>query len=333
MTGNSMWRKANSALISYPRYERLKHFIELSHRMSLEANEPQCMFLEGYTGTGKTTLVRDYARAYPRVETPTGSEVPVFYMETPSPVTPKGMSAAMLARLGDPASGRGSQQALSDRITAYLARCKVQLVILDDFHHLIDGETNRVLERVSDWLKVLIKESLVPFLVVGTEGKVERVLTSNAQLSRLFAYRVTLDPFAWNERDTDTLKDFATFISFAERAIGTSLGDEVARAEMLHRVHYATDGVVANMMNLLRHAAFIASEKKTTTLDLVTLTEAFDTRLSKHLRYKENPFEARWGKTFVAPEAKFFDPPEGTGNRIRRRKTPQPTASEVLKKK
>jgi len=73
--------------------------------------------------------------------------------------------------------------------------CQVELVILDDFHHLIDKETNRILEQVSDWLKVLIKETGIPFLVVGIDGKVERILDANAQLSRLFAVRQTWNHF------------------------------------------------------------------------------------------------------------------------------------------
>jgi len=301
--------------------------------MSLQANEPQCIALEGHTGTGKTTLVQDYARAYPRIETPSGSEIPVFYMETPSPVTIKGMASGMLARLGDPAPTKGTTSTLSDRLAHFLVQCKVQLVILDDFHHLIDSDTNRVLAEVSNWLKVLIKESRVPFLVVGIEGEVDRVLRANAQLSRLFAYREMLKPFVWDEQRSDSLKDFAAFIGFAEKSIGIPLSEEVPRAELLYRLHYATDGVVANMMNLIRHAAFLASENDAAILSLTLLAEAFDTRLSKHLRHKENPFEAEYGKTFVAPEDELFDPPEGTGNRLKRRKNRLPTASEVLKKK
>lgn len=52
--------------------------------------------LSGRTGAGKSTLVKDYAAAFGRIETEEGTEIPVFYMQTPSPVTVKGMAAAML---------------------------------------------------------------------------------------------------------------------------------------------------------------------------------------------------------------------------------------------
>jgi hypothetical protein len=71
--------------------------------------------------------------------------------------------------------------------------------------------------------------------------------------------------------------------------------------ELLYRLHYATAGVVGNLMNLLRFAAVIAQEKKIGTLELPTLALAFDRRLSRHLKGKTNPFETATEKHFVAP--------------------------------
>jgi len=323
--------KSNRALIRYPQFNQLENLIRIAQEMSKAANEPQCIALEGQTGAGKTTLVQDYARSIPRTETPSGSEVSVFYVETPSPVTIKAMASGMLARLGDPLAYKGVTSALSDRLAHFLVQCKVQLVILDDFHHLIDTDRDRVLLTVSDWLKVLIKESQVPFLVVGLEGKVERILQANAQLSRLFAYRETLNPFAWDESNETTKQDFASFIRMVEQSIDVRLEDGLDRAELLFRLYYATDGVVANVMNLLRHAAYMASAKGQKTLDLTLLAEAFEIRLAKHLRSKVNPFETKWGKRFIAPEDRLFNAHEGAGKRSRRRKERLPTASEVLR--
>jgi len=331
LTTLSILHKVNRTLITYPRYNNLLHIISVAHLLSQEANEPQCIALEGRSGTGKTTLVCDYTRQFPRIETPNGTEIPVFYMETPSPVTVKGMACRMLGRLGDPAPTKGWQTELDERLVQLLIDCRVQLVILDDFHHLIDSDTDRVLSKVSEWLKVLIKESHVPFLVVGIEGKVERILEANEQLSRLFAYQEPLEPFKWDERHTDSLRDFAAFVAVAEKSMGISLSTPLPRPELLRRLHYATEGVVANIMNLLRHAAFIASEVQRTDLDLETLESAFETRLSKHLRHKENPFQARWGTTFVAPEDKLFDPAHGVGKRLSRRSDYRPTTNDILK--
>lgn len=281
--------RANAILIRYPRFNRLLNSIQLCRDMSKTAGEPQCIILEGAPGAGKSTLVKSYAATCPRYETPSGTKVPVLYLETPSPVTVKGLAARLLQVLGDPSANHGTLWSMNSRLVHFARTCEVQMIILDDFHHLIDKETNRVLGKVSDWLKVLIKETNIPFLVVGVEGAIRLILDANAQLSRLFAIRETLHPFRWDTRNPETIKEFATFVAFAERLIGVPLTDEIGREDLLYRLHYATDGVVGNMMNLLRYAVALAQQRETDTLTLEVLTAAFDMRLAEHV-HKRSPF-------------------------------------------
>jgi hypothetical protein len=328
--------QANAALIRYPRFKALHKDIRECQEMSLLSQEPQCMSLEGLTGAGKSTLVRDYAALFPRREESDGSRIPIFFTETPSPVTVKGMAATMLAKLGDPAAHSGTLWAMNFRLIHLMIDCQVELVILDDFHHLIDKETNRILEKVSDWLKVLIKESGIPFLVVGIAGKVERILETNAQLSRLFAVRETLEPFRFDPADQASVRDFAHFVRYAEQAIATSLPNTLPRMELLYRLHYATQGVVGNLMNLLRYAALLTRQRLQDGITLSTLAAAFDKRLAKHLKTCSNPFVTPSSEPFVAPSSGnggaipaygVLKERDGSVNRRRRRKT---SVSEVL---
>jgi len=302
-TTSILMERANSALIRYPRFMELHRDIRECQELSRLSNEPQCMALEGVTGAGKSTLVRDYVSLFPRIEQEDGTQIPIFYTETPSPVTVKAMASTMLAGLGDPASQRGTLWAMNFRLIHLIIDCKVQLVILDDFHHLIDKETDRILEQVSDWLKVLIKETAVPFLVVGISGKVGRILQANDQLSRLFAMRETLEPFVADLSDEVNITEFSRFVQYAEQTVETSLTQSLPRLELLYRLHYATNGVVGNLMNLLRYAALIAKQQQNSVIDLSVLSMAFHKRLSKHLLDKINPFQTPENERFVAPLA------------------------------
>lgn len=326
--------KANAALVRYPRFNELHEDIRLCQEMSQLAGEPQCMVLEGVAGAGKSTLVRNYVAMFSRYETGSGTKVPVFYMETPSPVTVKGMASRMLETLGDPAAHKGALWSMNSRLIHYVRACQVQLVILDDFHHLIDQETNRILETVSDWLKVLIKETGIPFLVVGIEGKVELILQSNAQLSRLFAVRETLEPFRWDPRDEMTVKEFASFIKYIEQGIGVSLSGELPRAEFLHRLHYATNGVVGNVMNLLRFATLLSQQpdgvQNDGILTLAVLSRAFAKRLQKHLPRKVDPFVVDTNRHFDAPTATLVNAPNSTNRRSQQRQKQPVSVSDVL---
>ena len=304
--------RANTALIRYPRFKALHQDMRECQALSRLANEPHCLSLEGVTGAGKSTLVRDYAALFPRVNEPTGTRVPVFYVETPSPVTVKGMAAAMLARLGDPAAYAGPLWSMNFRLTRLMKACQVELVILDDFHHLIDQDTNRILVQVSDWLKVLIKETNIPFLVVGIEGKMDRILDINAQLSRLFAARQTLAPLRYEHTDDTRLQEFARFVQYAEEALTIALPETLSRADLLLRLHVATGGVVGYLMNLLRYAAWLTRQQQHDTITLPTLALAFDKRLSKHLKNQPNPFTVASGEPIVrapSPQALTTESP------------------------
>jgi hypothetical protein len=290
--GERALARAHAAFISYPRLDALHREIGHCQQLSQLAEEPQCMALEGATGTGKTTLVRHYAAAFPRTETATGSRIPVLYVETPSPIRPKWAASAILERLGDPAADRGTFDAMNARLVKLLGACGVELVILDDFHHVIDRQTDQILAVVSDWLKVLIKNSGVPFLVVGIDGKVERILRANDQLSRLFAARETLAPFTWDTADADSVAQFGRFILLAEQAVGLPLTTEVDRAVLLGLIYQATGGVVAHVMNLLRYAQLLTLERGATTVALGDLRDAFAKRLARHLAPRPNPFRS-----------------------------------------
>jgi Cdc6-like AAA superfamily ATPase len=294
MTGNgepmTPLERANAALIHYPRLEELYQEIERRRRLSKLAGEPRCMAIEGDPGTGKTTLVRTYAERFPASETEQGRCIPIFYMEMPSPATIRDAASNALHRMGDPAYNKGTAGSLSMRLTNLIQDCGVELVILDDFHHLVDSETNRIVAKVSDWLKSLIKKTGKPFLVVGIKGKVKMILKANPELSRLFGPREVLEPFLWDEARPEKAQEFARFVDYVEQAMEKQLSAEITRTEMLYRVHYATDGVVGNLMNLLRCATSLAEERGREVIDLAILSLAFRQELAEHLAHKVDPF-------------------------------------------
>ncbi|MBP8060092.1 MAG: TniB family NTP-binding protein [Chloroflexi bacterium] len=322
--------KAQTMLIRYPRFEELHQSIRECLVMSHYAGEPHCMSLEGVTGAGKSTLINTYLAAFPRYETETGSQIPIFYVPTPSPVTVKGMAATMLAALGDPAAYQGALWTMNTRLIHFLKVCRVQLVILDDFQHLVDAQTNRVLREVSNWLKTLIKETRLPFLVTGIEGEVVPILETNSQLSRLFAARETLEPFAWDNQDPQTQQNFARFVHYAEQGLGLMLSAELPRMELLYRLYAATNGVVGNMMNLLRQSTYLAQQTGQTTLTLAILSQAFRKRLGQHVG-KPDPFLTASDPLFTVPQPLATDPPDSTGQRRWRRWPQSPSVAEVLK--
>jgi hypothetical protein len=282
-------------LIYYRKFKELHTKIGYLKELTELSGEPQCMSLEGEPGVGKSTLAKTYQNMYPPKNTSDGKIIPVFYMETPSPATVKGFASKILTTLGDPLAAKGTLWSMDTRIFKLAKECQVEFFIFDDFHQLIEPMTNKVIASVSDWLKVMIKETKKPVLVVGVTGQVEIILRANSQLSRLFACREKLEPFKWDINDEEAIKDFSFFVNCAEQSLKTTLSTEITRLDMINRIHYATNGVVANVMNLLRYSLIWCKNNKRDHITLDALSFAFVDRVGKHLYSKTNPFTSnKW---------------------------------------
>jgi len=284
---------ADGRIIYHPRFQELHARITDCLAATAEYGEPECLCLMGATGVGKTTLVRSYVAAFPRRETERGTRSPVLYLETPHPITVKGMTSALLDALGDPLAFKGTQPEMNARLQNFLADCGVRLVILDDFHHLIDKQTNRILRDVSEWLKVLIKNTGIVYLVVGIEGEVERILNANKQLSRLFVREYML-PFRWRPDEPESITDFARLMSYVQTVLEVKLTVAEPWPILLFRIHLATDGVMSNIMNLFRQAVRIQQRQGLVgqPLSLDVLADAYSQRLQPHVGV-DNPFRSR----------------------------------------
>lgn len=310
--------RALKARIPYRRFDELESDILQCQTMSKKAGEAHCMSLEGESGAGKSTLAQHYAKQFQRIETPDGTQVPVFYVQVPSPATVKGLAAAILEKLGDPAAHSGTLWSMNFRLAKLLVACKTELVILDDIHHLIDRDTDRVLRTVSDWLKVLIKETKVPFLIVGIPNTVDRILQENEQLARLFPVRERLEPFPWD--NGNSRGDFTRFVEDAARAISLRLDlYGLPREELLLRIHCATGGRISYVMALLRYATQEAVRQQQDCIDARILAKVFDKYLLGRI-IATNPFAQSIGDKFTLPDPPVQNKPNGVGNRGRKRK-------------
>ncbi|MBN1668784.1 MAG: hypothetical protein JW862_16940, partial [Anaerolineales bacterium] len=101
------------------------------------------------------------------------------------------------------------------------------------------------------------------------------------------------------------------------------------RVEVLFRIHYATNGIIANVMNLMRKAAENAYTRNSPTIDLADLSYAFTKRVGKHLYTKTNPFLTGADTSFTPP-AETLAPKNDAKSKYRGRGKKPPTASQVL---
>lgn len=169
--------------ITFPRFGSVLDKIAYCHEHSKIAAEPECLLITGVQGAGKTTLCKAYARRYPRTQTREGRIIPVLSTFVPSITTKKSLPTRLLHALGDGAAEKGTSVNQTLRIIKLVRDCGVEMIILDEFQHFIDSDSNAVLVNISNWLKDLINETGKPVALVGMPHS-EVVLAANPQLGR-----------------------------------------------------------------------------------------------------------------------------------------------------
>jgi len=276
--------------VTYPRWQRIVAEIERCQEWGPLAAEPPCLLVVGPTGAGKSTLVATYARERPAVLTESGITYPVVRATIPTPATIKALAMVLLAALGDPRATSGTVGSMTYRLTHYFRDCQVELLILDEVQHFRDRDSRRVLENASNWLKTLIKETGVACVLVGLQGEAEEVVGLNPQLARLFGAPHVLLPFTWDERRPELRREFVAFLTLVEAALPLAERPDLAGTGMARRLHAASGGVMAHLMEVLRGATYLALAEGRATVDREVLGRAFAQRLASVRRGTVNPF-------------------------------------------
>ncbi len=319
-------RLVEQIYIAFPRLNRVRSLVEHCHQHSRIAAEPECLLITGQQGAGKTTLRRGYARRYPWQATREGIAVPVLDAAIPVPATIKHLVTELLSSLGDPVPDKGTIVTQTRRLKRLIGECGVELIVLDEFQHFIDRDSNVILVTVSNWLKDLLNETGVPMVLIGMPYS-DVILHANAQLERRFAMRVSLDPFAWKTAERQT--EFRMFLNYLDEKLPFPRRSALADPEMALRIFCATEGVTGYVMKLIRRAAALAIDEKRECLEMEVLAWAYEERLSARAPDRVNPFSCDLGDLCPEPVTRREIVSPATGRRGGA-KARVVTAAEVL---
>ncbi|HEX7908272.1 MAG TPA: TniB family NTP-binding protein [Paraburkholderia sp.] len=279
--------------IKHPAFTMGTAAIRRCHRMGcFGLEEPGCLLITGVSGSGKSTLRKEYAKHYPQRDIDEGTEIRVLHLELPAQPTIKNVAERILLDMGDPLFARGSAEAMTARIVTLFKNCGVQLVILDEFQHFIDHSSEKIETKVADWLKHLINETKVPFVLMGLR-RCRRILQSNEQLRRRFSRQISLEPFSIGTEPAQRI--FKGLIRSLWKELPVPPADELLRdARVIEAVHFATFGLMGYVMTLMSVAVQIALEEGKTAFDRDLLGRAFVEGIWPDAKDTHNPFNSRF---------------------------------------
>jgi type II secretory pathway predicted ATPase ExeA len=286
---------ANKLLVLHPRFREAVALLERCHQSSKQAGEPICGAILGSSGVGKTSVVDHYRRLHPPRETDTANCQPVLKVTLQPDARPKGIAADLLLALGDPAWSSGTVESLTNRAARLLKHCGVELIVLDEFHHLFDVDRAKVMTKASQWLKVLIVNTGLPVVVCGMP-EAEYVLSAE-HTERRFKQRLTLRCFMW--RTPQGQREFCGMLKKLDETLPLAETSSLANADLAGRFYLASRGVPDYLMTLVRGAAAEAVQRGNEQIEMDDLARIFERCLAQQrvLAEQSNPFIGDLDKT------------------------------------
>lgn len=272
---------------------KIVEVIDIHERRRLTGNKTPAdnLCLTGEPGSGKTTVCDYILSQYPRelisLEDREYPKIPTFYVTLRSKSI-KGLASVMLTELNAPNPHKGTKDELTDRLEELLKNTETNLIIMDEFHNLIDDRNSR---DVLDWLKSLINRLNIPVLVLGTP-QVRSLIDASSEMSRRFSKmsleKLVFEPSSQNSPFEMYIKLLLTslnqFLDFLEYPGFSKI--------LLARLYIATNGYPANISILLKEIGRMAIRSGRSIASQDDLKQAFlNTNLVNLQISKINPFE------------------------------------------
>jgi len=294
--------------------------------------EPECLLLLGLPGVGKTKITQDYEAQFAAQRSGKITSRPVLRISVGTPAHESDLATNILRTFGDPRAQRDSTGARTQRAIGFMQDFQVEMIIFDDIQHFVDRRDSNALPAVSNWLKILIKDTNVACVLVGLQDQAERVVTGNIQLAALFGASCIVEPFQWAYLDSDIKKvtDFQKFLRKLEGLLPFNEPSGLFERELAWRCFVASDGILRPLMKLIRRASYLALIQRRESLTQELLATAFQEELSLLQAGLPNPFQGDLPDRKKKYQNTEEDIPGATNNRSHAQQPPKERMQDIL---
>ena len=237
----------------------------------LDAREPSNVVIWGESGVGKTLIIEHYLEKRRTVTELEGATSPVL------------IAAEMAAQLGldDLPKGRTASDAgpITQAVKHQMLMQGVEMVIIDEFHHIAPNEGSGTASRVARWVKSLAKkkersrqapfglrEANIPIVMVGTR-KVHDLVLKDPELLSITPYFFEIGRYT-HDSPAEQLK-WQAFLADLDDKLPFDEFSGLGVPELAFKIHQVTYGFLRQVGHLIVEAGRLAIER-----DLPRITEA-----------------------------------------------------------
>lgn len=248
---------------------------------------PECILITGDSGSGKTSLIETYQKHNLKKESYETTLIPVLCTEVPEKASPVALFHKILVDLKHPYPFESNNEVeLREQIKVLVCSCKIELIILDEFQHLMERKSLKILKETANSIKSLIVDTKVPMAIFGMPYS-SIILDSVSQLSNRFERRRVIEPFRMS--NNDELKTYLTFLSMLEDEMNLPEPSNLASGEMAYRLYAYSHGNFRRLKNLLNDVYKASLEKGELHVSSQRLAEVALSR-NKDFTKSTNPF-------------------------------------------
>lgn len=273
--------------VRYSQVENLLEEIDLLRTCGNEGGSAKCFFVVGPSGSSKSQTLKLFASHYPRHEVDDRDIIPVLYVAVPADASPAHVLDACLTALNDHFPRKRSLADLTDRLAFLLRQVHCELLIFDEVHHIYDRKAHRVAQQTSDWIKGFLNMCVCPVVLCGTLD-VYKIIENAEQLARRSMGGVVMRPLSW-ALEFERL-EFRRILAAFDEAMGFPVKSDLQSIELAEEIHYATDGLVGCVAQLLCAAAKFAIRSQSKGLTRAHLADGLDRIRQGTGDTRKNPF-------------------------------------------
>lgn len=276
-------------IIQHPKFMATFNEIKEHHLLATTSPEPKGLFLYGDTGVGKTSILREYTARYPQYIEDGIVKKPILYSKVPVGATPKSVASSILLGLGDPNYDRGTEINLTKRLTRFLYKdkCDVKMIIIDEFQHIIDRDTDKVLKKASDWVKSFAEDAGIAMIICGLPES-SKIFERNEQLDRRFSLKHGMKKFEYETKEQQL--EFRGFLNSIDEVLPFSLRSNLSKKYLSDKIYYATKGIPYYVKLLLIESTVLALKSGRDFIDEIDLDMAYERINISKRKFAINPF-------------------------------------------
>lgn len=250
--------------------------------------QPDSILIVGESGVGKTELLKRYVSQFPRyVRTNQDGIpcdiVPIVSVSLPDDASGRAAPVEILKALGGEADKpKGTRAELNRRFCNRAKDSKVELIVIDEFHHAFSNITSVQLKNAADWIKNLINKTGIPVVLMGLPICLE-ILQRHPELRNRFSIVHQIERFSLAD-----IKKWRVFLKKLDQSLGFKYLTGLDEPDLALRLLALSGGLLTVLMKkVIRPAARMAIDNGEEYISIENMLSVSCKRLNMQMR--DNP--------------------------------------------